>query len=83
VKDLGRQAGKQNMALFLWLAGEFDRPRDLLQNWPASFDHVDYAWQRSKGQQDKAAKDGHSIHEYARLNHMLLRRLFDVEIDRK
>ncbi len=82
-KDLGRQAGHQNMAPFLWLSGDFDKLVKFLNDWPAEFNNTDYVWQRSKAQQEKAATDGGGKHEYPRLDYMLLRRLFDVELRRK
>jgi hypothetical protein len=83
VKDLAKQAGKQDTAPFLWLAGEFDRPRELLKDWPKGWDKVDYVWQRSRFQQEDAAKNPTAGAEYPRLDYILLRRLFDVELDRK
>lgn len=83
VKDVGIQAGKQNMGPFLWLAGDVDKARKYLETWPHDWNSADYVWQRSKLQQDKAAKEGLGKHEYSRLDYMLLRRLFDIEIRRK
>lgn len=80
--DLGRQASKQNMGPWLWLAGEFDNPRIYLTKWPAGWHNTDYVWQRSKASQEKATNEGRGKHEYPRLDYMLLRRLFDVEIRR-
>jgi hypothetical protein len=70
------------MGPFLWLAGDQDKARGFLTDWPAGWDNTDYVWQRSKGQQDKAANDGRGKQEYPRLDYMVLRRLFDVEIRR-
>jgi hypothetical protein len=77
------EAASQNMALFMWLRGNENKPRDWLANWPLGWNRVDYVWQRNKKSQDDAAASPADKKEYARLDYMLLRRLLELDIRRE
>lgn len=77
-KELCERSRVHNMGPLLWIVGDLDQPREWLRSWPGDWVHVDYVWQRNLQQQKE---EPNREKQYPRLDYMVLRKLFDLQID--